>query len=63
MLIFFHEDTNLQLTLAMLALLVYFFVSSQLQPYRDPLDDFLWNVCLMSVFLSVYLNQLSISQA
>ena len=37
----------------MLALLIYFFTSSQLQPYMDDRDDLLWNTCLMCIFLNV----------
>ena len=110
-LLFVSYDVNLQLTIAMLALIVYFFLSSQLAPYMDPRglsilccvahsvgnafrpqqrqrlrfvwsrqrlrfpelavrcqlrlapDDFLWNACLMSIFLNVYLNQLNVAQA
>ena len=40
-LIFWNGEVNVQLTLAMLALIVYFFLSSQFAPYMDPTDDFL----------------------
>ena len=41
-LIFFNGSVNLQLTLAMFALLVYFFLSSQLQPVRRVCHRFSW---------------------
>ena len=28
--------------------------------YKDPLDDLLWNVCLFSMLLSVYIGQLQL---
>ena len=62
-LIFFNGNINKQLTFALLALLVFSFLSSQLAPYRDPSDDFMWNTCLTSILLSVYLNQLEVAQA
>ena len=40
-LIFWNGEVNVQLTLAMLALILYFFLSSQFAPYMDPTDDFL----------------------
>ena len=41
----------------------YFFISSQLQPYMEDLDDLLWNTCLCMIFASVYFSQLELLQA
>ena len=60
-LIFYNGNVNEQLTLAMLALLLYSFLSRD--PYRDPCDNFMWNICLTCIFLSVYLSQLQVAQA
>ena len=52
-----------QLTLAVLALVSYTLVSTQLQPYIKYTDDLLWTACLSSLFLALYIGQLILLDA
>ena len=53
-----RTSRNTQLTVGVLSVMVYAAVSAQFQPYKRPSDDVLWNTCLYSLFLTLYIGQL-----
>lgn len=58
-----NADRNTKLTVGVLSLMAYAGISAQFQPYKRPSDDVLWNSCLYSLFLTLYIGQLQASLA
>ena len=52
-LIFASSPPQHQLTVCLVSLIVYSTISAQLQAYKHQADDFLWNMCLSCLFLSL----------
>ena len=53
-LVFMDRGSPAQLTWGILSAMFYIFLCGQLQPYQDWREDFLWSVCLVSMFLTFF---------
>ena len=51
------DDRNRKLVTGMLSLMFYIVLTMQMQPYKMKSDDTLWNVCLVALWLNLYMGQ------
>ena len=51
---------GLQFTIGVISLAFYAVISGQLAPYKNQLDDLLWNTSLFSLLLAIYVGQLQV---